>query len=143
MDVLSQHLGSVVFNLSIVVLATLTLYTKPFWRSKHTRDHGKPVHRRASVEDDYEARVPLPSLPHAPAPAHPSAAAQVPKAKASPQMPRASASAGNPAFWVRVAVTTAVLLSGLFVILSKNYDSEQQKWAFGAIGTIVGYWLKG
>lgn len=45
--------------------------------------------------------------------------------------------------WMRMAVTLIILLSALFLILSKQYDSEQQKWAFGVIGTVLGYWLKG
>lgn len=45
--------------------------------------------------------------------------------------------------WMRVAVTLIVLAGALFLILSRHYDSDQQKWAFGAVGTILGYWLKG
>lgn len=40
-------------------------------------------------------------------------------------------------------VTLLVLVCALWVILSKQYDSEQQKWAFGVIGIVLGYWLKG
>jgi len=41
-----------------------------------------------------------------------------------------------------VFVSIVVLLSGLYIILSKNYEPAEQKWAFGIVGTIVGYWLK-
>ncbi len=45
--------------------------------------------------------------------------------------------------WMPILVSIAVLGSALFVILSnKLYDDAQQKWAFGAVGTILGYWLK-
>jgi hypothetical protein len=40
-----------------------------------------------------------------------------------------------------VIVTVVVLLLSLIVILSSRYSDTDRKWAFGAIGTIVGYWL--
>jgi hypothetical protein len=43
---------------------------------------------------------------------------------------------------MQVAVSMAVLGSGLWVILSGRYDADAQRWASGAIGTVVGYWLK-
>jgi hypothetical protein len=41
-----------------------------------------------------------------------------------------------------VLVSILVLGSAMYVILSGAYSSEQEKWAFGSIGTILGYWLK-
>jgi hypothetical protein len=41
-----------------------------------------------------------------------------------------------------IVVSIAVLGSALFVVLSGGYAEAEQKWAFGAIGTILGYWLK-
>jgi hypothetical protein len=41
-----------------------------------------------------------------------------------------------------IVVSVLVLCSSLFVILSKQYDGESQKWAFGVIGTILGFWLR-
>ncbi len=41
-----------------------------------------------------------------------------------------------------VLVSILVLGSSLFIILSGQYDNENQKWAFGAVGTIVGFWLR-
>jgi len=41
-----------------------------------------------------------------------------------------------------IAVSVLVLCSSLFIILSKGYDLESQKWAFGVVGTIVGFWLR-
>jgi hypothetical protein len=43
--------------------------------------------------------------------------------------------------WARLIVSAIVLLAALFVILSKRYQEESEKWAFGAIGTILGFWL--
>lgn len=34
-----------------------------------------------------------------------------------------------------------VLVSALFVILTGKYKAESEKWAFGVLGTILGYWL--
>ena len=41
-----------------------------------------------------------------------------------------------------IVVTLAVLGCALYVIISKAYPEANQKWAFGAIGTILGFWLK-
>jgi hypothetical protein len=41
-----------------------------------------------------------------------------------------------------VVVSILVLGSSLFIILSGQYDSESQKWAFGVVGMIVGFWLR-
>jgi hypothetical protein len=41
-----------------------------------------------------------------------------------------------------VVISVIVLGCSLFVILSKRYDDATQKWAFGAVGTIIGFWLK-
>lgn len=39
-------------------------------------------------------------------------------------------------------ISLVVLFSALYVILSGSYAESEQKWAFGAIGTIMGFWLK-
>jgi hypothetical protein len=44
---------------------------------------------------------------------------------------------------VAALVSFAVLASALYVILSARYDTSSEKWAFGAVGTILGYWLRG
>jgi hypothetical protein len=45
--------------------------------------------------------------------------------------------------WMPVVISLLVLLSALFVILSNNnFADAQQKWAFGVVGTILGYWFK-
>jgi hypothetical protein len=41
-----------------------------------------------------------------------------------------------------VFVSVAVLCSALFVILSGRYDNASQKWAFGSVGTILGFWFR-
>ena len=49
----------------------------------------------------------------------------------------------NSTLWMRIIVTLTVLLCALYTIFSKHYEADQQKWAFGVIGTVLGYWLKG
>lgn len=49
---------------------------------------------------------------------------------------------GDPRFLISVVVSGVVLLTAIYIILSKEYGVESEKWAFGAVGTIVGYWLK-
>jgi VWFA-related protein len=42
---------------------------------------------------------------------------------------------------MQVIVSLVVLGAALYVILSKKYPDDVQKWAFGVVGMIVGYWL--
>jgi len=45
--------------------------------------------------------------------------------------------------WMPVVLSLLVVLSALYVILSKDmYPDAQQKWAFGVVGTVLGYWFK-
>ena len=39
-------------------------------------------------------------------------------------------------------ITTLFLLASLWIILSNRYDEDVQKWAFGAMGSILGFWLR-
>jgi len=49
--------------------------------------------------------------------------------------------AAPPSDVMPVVVSIAVLGAALYVVLSGSYAEAAQKWAFGAIGTILGYWL--
>lgn len=40
-----------------------------------------------------------------------------------------------------VVISIAILLAALYIVLSGKYPGESEKWAFGAIGTLFGYWL--
>ena len=42
---------------------------------------------------------------------------------------------------MQIAMSIIVSAAALYVILSKKYDADVQKWAYGAIGTVMGYWL--
>ena len=45
-------------------------------------------------------------------------------------------------WWVQVAVSSVVLFAALGIIFVRKADQEAQKWAFGTIGLILGFWLK-
>lgn len=62
-----------------------------------------------------------------------------PGATGKPRKARATTHDG----WMPVVVTLLVLLAALYIILSNSdYGEAQQKWAFGAVGTVLGYWFK-
>jgi hypothetical protein len=42
---------------------------------------------------------------------------------------------------MQVILSLIVLAAALYVILSKKYEDAAQKWAYGAIGMILGFWL--
>jgi len=35
----------------------------------------------------------------------------------------------------------ALLGAALWIILSKGYETDAEKWAYGILGTLVGYWM--
>jgi hypothetical protein len=43
---------------------------------------------------------------------------------------------------MQIFISVIVLLCSLFVVLSKQYEPVEKHWAFGMIGTIVGFWLR-
>lgn len=43
---------------------------------------------------------------------------------------------------VKIAVSAIVLAAALYVILSQKFPDDYNKWAFGMIGLVVGYWLR-
>lgn len=42
---------------------------------------------------------------------------------------------------LRGLISLLITIASLFIILSKTYKDESEKWAFGAIGTVMGYWF--
>jgi hypothetical protein len=44
---------------------------------------------------------------------------------------------------MQVVVTGGLLIASLLVILSSRYSESDKKWAYGTVGTLVGFWLKG
>lgn len=47
----------------------------------------------------------------------------------------------GPNSYMPVVISLILLGSGLWVILSKRYVATDRHWAYGVIGTIVGFWL--
>jgi Na+/melibiose symporter-like transporter len=45
--------------------------------------------------------------------------------------------------YAQVAISLAVLTVALYIILSQQYDAKDKHWAYGAVGTVMGFWLKG
>jgi hypothetical protein len=43
----------------------------------------------------------------------------------------------------QVIVSFAILGAVFYMILSKQYAANDTKWAYGIVGTVIGYWLKG
>lgn len=43
---------------------------------------------------------------------------------------------------VQVIISVLLLAASVFVILSKSYGEKEQHWAYGTIGTLIGFWLK-
>ena len=56
--------------------------------------------------------------------------------------PRAARGDGQTRFVMQIAISAVILGSGLWVILSGHYNAGAERWAAGAIGTVMGYWLK-
>ena len=44
--------------------------------------------------------------------------------------------------WMGILVTVGVGASALYIIISNHYGQDSLKWAYGAVGTVIGYWLK-
>lgn len=42
----------------------------------------------------------------------------------------------------KAGISGVVLLAALFIILHRRDDLEARKWAYGAVGFILGYWLR-
>ena len=43
---------------------------------------------------------------------------------------------------MQVIISFALLVSGLFVVLSQSYGTTEKHWAYGALGTVVGFWMR-
>jgi hypothetical protein len=44
--------------------------------------------------------------------------------------------------WMIIVVTAVLAGASLYIILSKHYEQDSLKWAYGTLGTKEGYWLK-
>jgi hypothetical protein len=44
---------------------------------------------------------------------------------------------------MQMVISIVLLAAALFIILSKMYAVEDQRWAYGTVGIVIGFWLKG
>jgi hypothetical protein len=49
---------------------------------------------------------------------------------------------GETKLSTHLVVSIVILGGGLYVVLSRAYTAGEARWAYGALGTITGYWLK-
>ena len=40
-------------------------------------------------------------------------------------------------------VSLTILVAALYIILSDRFSPQDKHWAYGAVGTVIGFWLKG
>ena len=45
--------------------------------------------------------------------------------------------------FMQVTISLILLVTCLYIILSGKYTTSDQHWAYGTIGTVTGFWLKG
>ena len=45
-------------------------------------------------------------------------------------------------FIIQIIISIIVLSACFYIILSKSFGIDTQKWAFGMVGLVVGFWLK-
>jgi hypothetical protein len=41
-----------------------------------------------------------------------------------------------------VIITAVLLAAALYVILARKFSAQDKNWAYGTLGTLVGFWLK-
>ena len=63
-----------------------------------------------------------------------------------PALPKRRAVFPSPASKIDAAMqaslSAVLLVAGLYVILSKDYGTTEKQWAYGSVGTVVGFWLR-
>ena len=64
-----------------------------------------------------------------------------PESPRPPAGQRASKSLSGKAL-MPVIISLVLLAAALYIILAPGYGDEHQKWAFGTVGTLIGFWLK-
>jgi hypothetical protein len=42
---------------------------------------------------------------------------------------------------MQIVLTSVFLVTSIIVILSKRFDTNSTKWAYGTIGTLIGFWF--
>ena len=59
-----------------------------------------------------------------------------------PTFDLAPLTATDPSSFMPIIISLVLLSAALWVILSRSYQPTDRHWAYGAIGTIVGFWLR-
>ncbi|MGD1096297.1 MAG: hypothetical protein ABSB35_30430 [Bryobacteraceae bacterium] len=44
---------------------------------------------------------------------------------------------------IQIFLTAPLMAAAFFIIASKRYDLKGKRWAYGMVGMIIGYWLRG
>jgi hypothetical protein len=44
--------------------------------------------------------------------------------------------------WVQIIMSVLLLVASLVVVRSPKYEPKDKHWAYGTIGTLVGFWLR-
>ncbi len=44
---------------------------------------------------------------------------------------------------MQVALTLALGGAAMWIIVAKEHGADDKKWAYGTLGTLLGYWVKG
>jgi hypothetical protein len=44
---------------------------------------------------------------------------------------------------MQVALTLALGGAAIWIVLATAHGPDDKKWAYGTLGTVLGYWLKG
>ena len=45
-------------------------------------------------------------------------------------------------FWIRIIITAVILAASLYIILSKSFGGDAEKWAYATAAVVVGYWFR-
>jgi hypothetical protein len=151
-------------SIGVFVLTVLSLAALVIWRAKAS--HSYPIKAQydnyhdnyrwfpeltAEWEEREEAaayekglsdkrREPLTATRDLPRASASSRSPQMGKAPAR-QLGRSNAK-DNVRVVMQVVVSLAFLGAAVFIILSARFDPKDKHWAYGAAGTILGFWLK-
>lgn len=49
----------------------------------------------------------------------------------------------SPRLKMQIVISLVVLATALYVVVARPEATEDHKWAYSIVGTVVGYWLKG
>jgi hypothetical protein len=74
---------------------------------------------------------------------YPQAARRVPKGHVMAAASRSSFSNIDHRIIMQILLSLLLVGASLYVVLAEHYDPNSKHWAFGTLGTIMGFWLRG